>query len=220
MSCRSSNDQPHGVVADRLDRDDADMALCRGRSASGAGHGPAPRRWDFPPEGTPPARRSGTVVERDVQQRAPGLVEPDLRGDTPSLLQLARLLGQHDRNAVAHRIGQARLAADQLAGLAVILQRSLGQRTDQDFQQPRIDRRLALRLRPVRPCVPRAPPASAYAAAARRILAPARPSATVPARSLPGPRRWAPPATPASPPARTGTPLHRVADQHVVRQAA
>ena len=39
---------------------------------------------------------------------------------TRSRLQPARLLGQHDRDAVADRIGEAGLAADQLAGRAVI----------------------------------------------------------------------------------------------------
>src|SRR5438067_5661392 len=53
--------------------------------------------------------------------------------------QLARLVDQHDRNAVADRIGEPRLLADQLLRLAVVAQRRLGQRTDQNLQQFRID---------------------------------------------------------------------------------
>src|SRR6516162_1658080 len=53
--------------------------------------------------------------------------------------QTPRFVDQHDRDAVADRIGEPRLLADQLLGLAVIAQRRLGQRTDEDLEQPRID---------------------------------------------------------------------------------
>src|SRR5438132_1694214 len=40
--------------------------------------------------------------------------------------QLPRLVDQHDRDAVADRIGEPRLLADQLLGFAVVAQRRLG----------------------------------------------------------------------------------------------
>src|SRR3954447_24922172 len=55
------------------------------------------------------------------------------------LPQGARLVDQHDRNAVADRVREPRLLADQLLRRAVIAQRALGQGTNQDFQQFRID---------------------------------------------------------------------------------
>src|ERR1700680_34198 len=50
-----------------------------------------------------------------------------------------RLVDQHDRDAVADRIGEPRLFADQLLRCAVIAQRPLGQRADQDLEQLRVD---------------------------------------------------------------------------------
>src|SRR3981189_1707009 len=55
------------------------------------------------------------------------------------ITQGARLVDQHDRDAVADRIGEPRLLADQLLRRAVIAQRPLGQWADQDLQQFRID---------------------------------------------------------------------------------
>src|SRR5947209_6207452 len=55
--------------------------------------------------------------------------------------QGARLVDQHDRNAIADRISEPRLLADQLLRLTVVAQRPLGQRADQDFQQLRVDLR-------------------------------------------------------------------------------
>src|SRR5208282_436192 len=43
------------------------------------------------------------------------------------LVEAARLVDQHNRNAVADRIGEAGLIADELIGLAVVSQGSLGQ---------------------------------------------------------------------------------------------
>lgn len=47
-----------------------------------------------------------------------------------TLVQLARLFGQHDGNTVADRIGEARRAADEFLPLGVIVERGLGQRTN------------------------------------------------------------------------------------------
>src|ERR1700688_3775224 len=66
----------------------------------------------------------------------PGLSRPS----TPSLsVDPAGFLGQHDRDAVADRIGQLGGARDQLLLLRVVFERALGQRADQDFKQLRID---------------------------------------------------------------------------------
>src|SRR5260370_9558469 len=46
-----------------------------------------------------------------------------------------RLVDQHDRDAVADRIGEPRLLADQLLRRAVIAQRPLDSRADPDLQQ-------------------------------------------------------------------------------------
>ena len=54
-------------------------------------------------------------------------------------IQPARFLRQHDRNAVADRIGELGLARDQLLLGGVVFQRGLGQRADQDFQKLGID---------------------------------------------------------------------------------
>src|SRR5207248_2173075 len=53
--------------------------------------------------------------------------------------QGARLIDQHDRDAVADRVGEPRFLADQLLRGAIIAQRSFGQRADQNLQQLRID---------------------------------------------------------------------------------
>ena len=53
--------------------------------------------------------------------------------------QRPRLVHQHDRDAVADRIGQPGFLADQLLRGAIIAQRPLGQRTNQDFEKFRID---------------------------------------------------------------------------------
>src|SRR4030067_1956261 len=48
-----------------------------------------------------------------------------------ALVELARFLGQHDGNAVADRIGEARGAADPLPTLGIVVERGLGHRTEQ-----------------------------------------------------------------------------------------
>src|SRR5262249_32787334 len=58
--------------------------------------------------------------------------------DNPSL-QPACFLGQHDRDAVADRIGELGLAGDQLLFGRVIFKRPFGDRAHEDFQQFRID---------------------------------------------------------------------------------
>src|SRR3954452_21014714 len=54
-------------------------------------------------------------------------------------VQPPRFLRQHDRDAVADRISELGGARDQLLLLGVVLQRALGQRAHQDFEQLRID---------------------------------------------------------------------------------
>src|SRR5262249_25505930 len=66
-------------------------------------------------------------------------------------VELARLVDQHDRNAVADGIGQLRLFADQLLALRVIAQRSLGQRTHEDLEKFGIDRVTHCGVRPASP---------------------------------------------------------------------
>src|ERR1700676_2079738 len=53
--------------------------------------------------------------------------------------QRAGLVDEHDRNAVADRIGETGLVADQLLRRPVIAQRPLGQRADQDLQELGVD---------------------------------------------------------------------------------
>src|SRR5690606_16775637 len=60
--------------------------------------------------------------------------------DALVLVQGARLVDQHERNAVADRIGEARLLAEQLLARAVVAQRPLGQRTDQKVEELGVDR--------------------------------------------------------------------------------
>src|SRR5579863_3571659 len=49
--------------------------------------------------------------------------------------QRAGLVDQHNGDAVADRVGEAGLVADQLLRRAVVTQRRLGQRADQDFEE-------------------------------------------------------------------------------------
>src|SRR5450631_2038247 len=56
-------------------------------------------------------------------------------------IKRARLLWQHDWNAVADRIGKLGRARNQFLILRVIFEGRLGARTHQDFKQPRIDPR-------------------------------------------------------------------------------
>src|SRR6202140_5271310 len=57
----------------------------------------------------------------------------------PLSLDLPRLFRQHDRDAVADRIGEFCGTRDQFLLCGVEFQRTLGQRTDQDFKQLGID---------------------------------------------------------------------------------
>src|SRR3954454_14051691 len=54
-------------------------------------------------------------------------------------IQPSRLLGQHDRNAVADRVGELGGARDQLLTLAIVFERALGERTYEDLEQLGID---------------------------------------------------------------------------------
>src|SRR6185295_9078265 len=63
-----------------------------------------------------------------------------IAGSSPAMtiggsLDTARLLRQHDRDAVADRVGELGRTRDQFLLLRVVFERRLGQRTDQDFQQ-------------------------------------------------------------------------------------
>src|SRR6266700_404434 len=63
----------------------------------------------------------------------------DFQEAARSSLDLPRFFRQHDRDAVADRIGEFGRTRDQFLSRAVELQRPLGQRADQDFQQFRVD---------------------------------------------------------------------------------
>src|SRR4029078_1675122 len=54
-------------------------------------------------------------------------------------IQPPRFLGQHDRDAIADRIGELGGARDQLLLVAVAFQRTLGDGADQHLEQLRID---------------------------------------------------------------------------------
>ncbi|EGE57265.1 hypothetical protein RHECNPAF_4460036 [Rhizobium etli CNPAF512] len=54
-------------------------------------------------------------------------------------VEAPRLGHQHDRNAVADRIGKARLFRNQFVVFAIVGQPALGERADQELQQFRID---------------------------------------------------------------------------------
>src|SRR5258708_20722479 len=56
-----------------------------------------------------------------------------------SSIQPPCLLGQHDRDAAADRVGELGGARDQLLLLRIVFERSLGQRADENFQKLRID---------------------------------------------------------------------------------
>ena len=64
------------------------------------------------------------------------------------LLQPPRFFFKQDRDAVADREGELRRVADELLLLAVVDQRRLGDRADEDFQKLRVDG-------PAAPCVSR-----------------------------------------------------------------
>src|SRR5215510_11957627 len=55
------------------------------------------------------------------------------------LLQRPRFLRQHDRDAVADRIGQLGGAGNQLLLLGIVFQRALGEWADEDFQKLWVD---------------------------------------------------------------------------------
>src|ERR1700692_1157775 len=57
----------------------------------------------------------------------------------PRSIERTRLLGQHDRNAVADRIGELGRARDQFLLVLVVFERALCQRADQDLEQLGID---------------------------------------------------------------------------------
>src|SRR5947199_3070909 len=68
---------------------------------------------------------------------SPGMTKEKVRSRFS--IQPARLFGQHDRNAVADWISELGGARDQLLLLAVVFERALGERADEDFEQLGID---------------------------------------------------------------------------------
>ena len=133
--------QPDGVVANRLDRADPDVLFA-------ADDGFLPRTMAlnlggraFNAEVLGWQGETHAIVEADVQH-ACGPVQPDLGRNRHLLFQFAGFVDQHDRYAVAHRLGKTGLTAVEFARLTVVLQRALGQRENQDFQQARVERGL------------------------------------------------------------------------------
>src|SRR5262245_65971367 len=57
----------------------------------------------------------------------------------PTLFEPARFFRQHDRYAVADRIGELGLTRNQFVAFGVIFERPLCQRADENFQQFRMD---------------------------------------------------------------------------------
>src|SRR5437764_4502989 len=81
-----------------------------------------------------PARSASGLFGSRVEARRAGMMTTKLIG-SQRRLDLARLVGPHDRDAVADRIGQAVAPADQFLRFLVIFERSLAQRADQDIKQ-------------------------------------------------------------------------------------
>ena len=59
--------------------------------------------------------------------------------EAQALVEPPRFVRQHDRDAVADRVGELGGAADQLLALGVVFERRLGQRADQNLQELRIE---------------------------------------------------------------------------------
>src|SRR6202048_2473566 len=72
------------------------------------------------------------TADREIERRTANAAT---MARTRISLDLPRLFRQHDRDAVADRIGELGRARDQLLLRGVELERPLGQRTDQDLQQ-------------------------------------------------------------------------------------
>src|SRR5690554_2764294 len=77
--------------------------------------------------------------------QGPGMTTRSLRDALPSqdddttLLQSSSLLRQHDRNAIADRIGELCFPRDQFLAHSVVFERRLGNRTDENFKQRWVD---------------------------------------------------------------------------------
>src|SRR5215218_11066339 len=88
-------------------------------------------------------RQSSFFAMTDVARKMDPRVKPG--GDDCAYWQVRwsiqppRLFRQHDRDAVADRVGELGGTRDQLLLLGVVFKRALGQRADQDFQELRID---------------------------------------------------------------------------------
>ena len=167
-------------------------------AAARPGSGSWRRRRNRPPAPCS-ARRRGS---RAASRRRYAVIGPHLARDALAVVERARLVDQHDRDAVADRVGQASLLADQLVASAVVAQRrpwSAG--------------------RPAAPAAAGRGPASpigsviAVSSGNRRLhqwraLEPpgsaSAPSPSARSAAAPGASRRRPRAVPASPPARTG----------------
>src|SRR5215208_8546085 len=100
--------------------------LFKAANASARTRARALRPGDKP--AAPACQRSDDVAgepRRCCGSSAVALVAPP---DARLVRQRARLLGQHDRDAVADRIGEPCLAADELLLLDVVVEPALGQR--------------------------------------------------------------------------------------------
>jgi hypothetical protein len=72
---------------------------------------------------------------RRVEASRAGMITVNFIFNASYRLDLARLVGPHDRDAVTDRICQAVRAASQFLGLLIVFERSLAQRADQDIKQ-------------------------------------------------------------------------------------
>lgn len=77
------------------------------------------------------AMRAGIMTTKDIRVAVLFFVR---RGS----VQITRLLGPHDRNAIANRVRQSIAIADQLLRILVVFQRALTERTDQNVKQPSV----------------------------------------------------------------------------------
>ena len=151
------------VIADRLDVHDADMTPAGERHFLTGAVALDLGRRAFHAQKLRRQTKAVTVIEGDGEHlflavdpdfRRPGGIllrsppsglAPTLRFDGVRdrlvLAERARFVHEHDGDAVPDRIGEARLLADQLLAHAIVAQRRLGQRADQDIQKLGIDRR-------------------------------------------------------------------------------
>ena len=124
-------DDPHGVVADLLERGDADRRLAADGHLLRRGVALHLGRRALDAQQLGRVAEAGTVVEVDLQRllrsrtrissgQGPlplAVIGTDLVRHAFAVVERPRLLDQHDRDAVADRIGEPGLLADQLVAL-------------------------------------------------------------------------------------------------------